>query len=114
MGRTAADEGTIPATWIAALALIAFPLLEAMVRAAGAVAQLPEYQTSLKRLQAIENVNATDGRIFTYSPAPKPSSLLPKAGLLDLQGVSFRYSHSREWAVNEFLYSFLKEEKSQF
>lgn len=96
-----ADEGTIPVTWIAALALIAFPLLEAMVRAAGAVAQLPEYQTSLKRLQAIENVNATDGRIFTYSPAPKPSSLLPKAGLLDLQGVSFRYSHSREWAVND-------------
>ncbi|MGG4146847.1 thiol reductant ABC exporter subunit CydC [Paenibacillus algorifonticola] len=96
-----AEAGTIQATWIAALALIAFPLLEAMVRAAGAIAQLPEYQTSLHRLQAIENVNAADARLSTYSSAPKPSSLLPKEGLLDLQGVRFRYSHSREWAVHD-------------
>ncbi|SFE24136.1 ATP-binding cassette, subfamily C, CydC [Paenibacillus algorifonticola] len=96
-----AEAGTIHVTWIAALALIAFPLLEAMVRAAGAVAQLPEYQTSLKRLQAIENVHSTDARIFTYSPAPQLSSVLPEEGVLDLQGVSFRYSHSREWAVHD-------------
>ncbi|RXZ77830.1 thiol reductant ABC exporter subunit CydC [Paenibacillaceae bacterium] len=49
-----AGQQNMAFVWIAAFTLIAFPLLEAFARMSDAVVNLPDYQTSLTRLAAVE------------------------------------------------------------
>lgn len=52
-------QNRIEATWLASFALVAFPLLDAFVRAGEAVVHAPEYQDSLRRLKDSEKDTPT-------------------------------------------------------
>ncbi|MDP4098830.1 thiol reductant ABC exporter subunit CydC [Paenibacillus sp. P96] len=99
-----ATQGRIEATAIAAYALVAFPLLDALIRAGHSVTALPEYRESLIRLQDTEQA---------YSPlAPTKAATAESAGSeqtaswevedhyqLEVQDGSFKYPDSQIWAV---------------
>ncbi|MGW8959325.1 thiol reductant ABC exporter subunit CydC [Paenibacillus sp. NPDC055715] len=113
-------ENRIEATWLASFVLVAFPLLDAFVRAGEAVVHAPEYQDSLRRLKDSEKDTyiPTAPASFSNSASVKTGQqaaggtasktvaghvtvqLSGNAGELLLNNVSYRYTATQEWSVH--------------
>ncbi|KAF6586626.1 amino acid ABC transporter ATP-binding protein, partial [Paenibacillus sp. EKM208P] len=74
-------------------ALVAFPLLDAFVRAGEAVVHAPEYQDSLRRLKDSEKDTPTPGACGTADILEEQATAmrLGHGGDLLLNNVSYRY-----------------------
>lgn len=101
-------QNHLEATWLASFALVAFPLLDAFVRAGEAVVHAPEYQDSLRRLKDSEKNTHTPtvdrGRQaadFTPDTTGEHAAVRQSgnAGELLLDNVSHRYSEKQAWSV---------------
>ncbi|MEC0183851.1 thiol reductant ABC exporter subunit CydC [Paenibacillus peoriae] len=101
-------QNHLEATWLAAFALTAFPLLDAFVRAGEAVVHAPEYQDSLRRLKDTEKnthtpavdkeqraTDVTAEATGTHAAVRQSGN----AGELLLDNVSYRYSEQQAWSV---------------
>lgn len=99
-GKLAA-ENQIEVSWIAAIGLVSFPLMEALVRVADAFVRIPDYKDSMQRLKSLEKQEP---------PTVRENSAVSHAGngLLEtaadaielrLENVSFRYPNTAEWSV---------------
>lgn len=105
-------------TWLASFALVAFPLLDAFVRAGEAVVHAPEYQDSLRRLKESEKNTHIPAAPAVSPPAifvdtvqqaisgtPDPTGSQAAAcrsghtGELLLDNVSYRYTDQQAWSV---------------
>ncbi|MGQ3479968.1 thiol reductant ABC exporter subunit CydC [Paenibacillus sp. TY11] len=114
-GLVAQDR--IEATWLASFALVAFPLLDAFVRAGEAVVHAPEYQDSLRRLKDSEKdthtpassslaVTVDAGQPAAGGPADTIEEQAATQGFghggdLLLNSVSYRYAATQEWSVRD-------------
>lgn len=94
----------VEATWIAALTLVAFPLLDALVRVADAVQRIPDYQDSLQRLGQVEK----DGRAVLATRTAVASSAAEGQKPFDagnaelrLDRVGYRYPQADQWSVRD-------------
>lgn len=114
-----AAEGRWDPVWIAAYALVAFPLLEAMVSAGQAVTSAPDYKLSLERLANTEhNMEAANESESERAPASvelkelhkqiQHAAKMEQTGeqaairtALRLQNVSFRYTGSNKWSIQD-------------
>ncbi|MGN8230652.1 thiol reductant ABC exporter subunit CydC [Paenibacillus polymyxa] len=94
-------QNRIEATWLASFALVAFPLLDAFVRAGEAVVHAPEYQDSLRRLKDSEKDTPTLGAGGTADILEEQATAmrLGHGGDLLLSNVSYRYAATQEWSV---------------
>ncbi len=94
-------QNRIEATWLASFALVAFPLLDAFVRAGEAVVHAPEYQDSLRRLKDSEKDTPTPGACGTADILEEQATAmrLGLGGDLLLNNVSYRYAATQEWSV---------------
>jgi ATP-binding cassette subfamily C protein CydC len=94
-------QNRIEATWLASFALVAFPLLDAFVRAGEAVVHAPEYQDSLRRLKDSEKDTPTPGAGGTADILEEQATAmrLGLGGDLLLNNVSYRYAATQEWSV---------------
>ncbi|AWX57840.1 thiol reductant ABC exporter subunit CydC [Brevibacillus brevis] len=90
-----AAEDQIPATLVAAIGLVAFPLMDAFARISDAVVRMPEYKESLERLREIE------GSRPTIAEAQKEKLANQAGGSLKLDHVHFRYPHASSWSVQD-------------
>lgn len=90
-----AASGQIEMTWIAAIGLVAFPLMDSFVRISDAVVRLPEYGESLGRLKEIEGADPES----MESQEEKAGNLT--AGVLRLDHVSYRYPQAGNWSVQD-------------
>lgn len=91
-GLAAANR--IPVTLIAAIGLVAFPLMDAFARISDAVVRMPEYKESLERLREIEG-----GRPFVEAQKEKVAD--QAGGILKLDHVRFRYPQASSWSVQD-------------
>ncbi|OUQ85100.1 thiol reductant ABC exporter subunit CydC [Brevibacillus brevis] len=91
-GLAAANQ--IPVTLIAAIGLVAFPLMDAFARISDAVVRMPEYKESLERLREIEG-----GRPFVEAQKEKVAD--QAGGILKLDHVRFRYPQASSWSVQD-------------
>ncbi|MGW8443445.1 thiol reductant ABC exporter subunit CydC [Paenibacillus sp. S33] len=96
-------QNRIEATWLASFALVAFPLLDAFVRAGEAVVHAPEYQDSLRRLKDSEKDTPTLGAGGTADILEEQATAmrLGHGGDLLLSNVSYRYAATQEWSVRD-------------
>lgn len=96
-------QNRIEATWLASFALVAFPLLDAFVRAGEAVVHAPEYQDSLRRLKDSEKDTPTPGAGGTADTLEEQATAmrLGHGGDLLLSNVSYRYAATQEWSVRD-------------
>ncbi|AGA57086.1 cysteine export CydDC family ABC transporter permease subunit/ATP-binding protein CydC [Thermobacillus composti KWC4] len=112
-------NGAMEAEWIAAFALVAFPLLDALVRAGEAVIRTPDYRGSLERLEQVEAAGIRHIRQIRPSAppetagaptanastadAPADKTIHPLENVPDLllDRVSFRYPGSEEWSLRD-------------
>ncbi|MEK5550658.1 thiol reductant ABC exporter subunit CydC [Paenibacillus sp. FSL L8-0689] len=110
-------QNRIEATWLASFALVAFPLLDAFVRAGEAVVHAPEYQDSLRRLKDSEKdthtpvssslpVTVDAGHPAAGGTADTIDEQATALGLghggdLLLNNVSYRYAATQEWSVRD-------------
>ncbi|MFG0211659.1 thiol reductant ABC exporter subunit CydC [Brevibacillus porteri] len=92
-GLAAANQ--IPATLIAAIGLVAFPLMDAFARISDAVVRMPEYKESLGRLREIE------GSRPAILEAQKEKVADQAGGSLKLDHVHFRYPQASSWSVQD-------------
>ncbi|UED76366.1 thiol reductant ABC exporter subunit CydC [Brevibacillus sp. DP1.3A] len=92
-GLAAANQ--IPATLIAAIGLVAFPLMDAFARISDAVVRMPEYKESLGRLSEIEGSRPSIGE------AQKEKVADQAGGSLKLDHVHFRYPQASSWSVQD-------------
>ncbi|WJQ80395.1 thiol reductant ABC exporter subunit CydC [Brevibacillus brevis] len=89
-----AGANQIPVTLIAAIGLVAFPLMDAFARISDAVVRMPEYKESLERLREIEG-----GRPFVEAEKEKVAD--QAGGILKLDHVCFRYPQASSWSVQD-------------
>ncbi|GAB1533246.1 MULTISPECIES: thiol reductant ABC exporter subunit CydC [Brevibacillus] len=89
-----AGANQIPVTLIAAIGLVAFPLMDAFARIFDAVVRMPEYKESLERLREIEG-----GRPFVEAQKEKVAD--QAGGILKLDHVCFRYPQASSWSVQD-------------
>ncbi|MFS0920496.1 thiol reductant ABC exporter subunit CydC [Brevibacillus sp. 179-C 1.1 NHS] len=90
-----AATNQIPGTLIAAIGLVAFPLMDAFVRISDAVVRMPEYRESLGRLREIE------GERTANVTAQEEKAVEQACGSLKLAHVSFRYPQASNWSVQD-------------
>ncbi|WP_423227632.1 thiol reductant ABC exporter subunit CydC [Paenibacillus filicis] len=125
-GEMAAQQ-RIEATWIAAMALIAFPLVDSFVRITDSFARMPEYTDSLRRLSGIGG-EAAWSQPDNWTRLERNGELAPPSGPvgweptrrmtgdassaitapisaaatgLRLERVSFRYADTESWSLRE-------------
>lgn len=98
-GQMAAAQQIEP-SWIAALGLVAFPLMEALVRVMDALLRAPEYQDSLQRLLQIEAEGVEDKTRGDSSVKPQ---VLSNPGSIDLhlERLIFCYPNEQQPSVQE-------------
>lgn len=109
-------QNRMEATWLASFALVAFPLLDAFVRAGEAVVHAPEYQDSLRRLKDSEKdtptpetlslpitVDAGQSAAGETVDALEEQAIALRLGHGDLllNNVSYRYAATQEWSVRD-------------
>ncbi|MCM3144881.1 thiol reductant ABC exporter subunit CydC [Brevibacillus sp. MER 51] len=92
-GLAAANQ--IPVTLIAAIGLVAFPLMDAFARISDAVVRMPEYKESLGRLREIESGRPS---IVEVQKEKVPDQA---GGSLKLDHVHFRYPQASGWSVQD-------------
>ncbi|NHN28874.1 thiol reductant ABC exporter subunit CydC [Paenibacillus agricola] len=100
-GRLAA-QGRIDATWIAALGLVAFPLMEAILRVVEAIIRMPDYQDSLERLNQIGDAGTDSTHLTSLQSLEKEQEQVASDSIdLKLESVSFHYPNERECTVKD-------------
>lgn len=101
-------DGKMDAEWIAAYVLITFPLLEALARSGEALMRIPDYQTSIQRLQNVEkrgwsilpaNRQHTPMQSTSSNGKIAVDTLKQKGVDLHLQRVFFRHTNTEEWGL---------------
>ncbi|MFJ8262551.1 thiol reductant ABC exporter subunit CydC [Rummeliibacillus sp. NPDC094406] len=104
---TSANAGEFAHIWIAAFVLVVFPLAEAFAPVSDAVSHLPNYDTSLKRLDAIEEA----------SPESLPSAkeqvmkLKNQPLTITFNDVSFKYDATKQNVLQQITLQFQQGEK---
>lgn len=101
-------QGKLAPEWIAAYALVTFPLLESMMRAGHALMTVPNYQESLRRLESVEppRLEQTQARspsaYAQLNQAESPGTYKPaqKKAYIHLNQVSYRYPGTCDWSIN--------------
>lgn len=101
--------GNIRPEWIAAFALITFPLLEALVRAGEAVLRAPDYRSSIQRLQQVEAAGEPFYEVKTKlfssennaAPAAMQTTSRQTGVEISLEQVSFRYASALEASIQD-------------
>lgn len=98
-----AGEGKLDVIWIAAFGLVAFPLMDTLLRTGNAIMELPEYRESIKRIEQMEqDANLIAHEVKHQAAAQEDQSIdHVESAVLELQDVGFRYAVSDEWAVRQ-------------
>lgn len=98
-----AAEGKLDVVWIAAFGLVAFPLMDTLLRTGNAIMELPEYRSSIERIKQMEqDANMVAQEMKCREAADKAASFDNlESAMLELQEVGFRYPGSEEWAVRQ-------------
>ena len=98
-----AGEGKLDVIWIAAFGLVAFPLMDTLLRTGNAIMELPEYRRSIERIEQMEyDANMVTDEMKNQEATEEVRSFDNLASvILDLQEVGFRYAESEEWAVRQ-------------
>ncbi|WP_160031536.1 thiol reductant ABC exporter subunit CydC [Paenibacillus sp. An7] len=98
-----AAEGKLDVVWIAAFGLVAFPLMDTLLRTSNAIMELPEYRSSVERIKQMEqDANMVAQEMKYREAADKVASFDSlESAMLELQEVGFRYPGSEEWAVRQ-------------
>lgn len=105
---TNANAGEFSHIWIAAFVLIVFPLAESFEPVSDAVSHLTNYDTSLKRLDAIE-VSNLENR--SSSKEQQLTNLKNQAVTISFQNVSFKYDEANQNVLHHINLQFQQGEK---
>lgn len=97
-GQMAAAQQIEP-SWIAALGLVAFPLMEALVRVMDALLRAPEYQDSLQRLGQLEEETPAQDRSSADSSVQPQHLSIPGSIDLRLERITFCYPNEPQPSV---------------
>ncbi|NOU93280.1 thiol reductant ABC exporter subunit CydC [Paenibacillus sp. LMG 31456] len=97
-------DHSVPVTWLAALVLVVFPVMDIFMSVVSAADKLPQYKGSLNRLQAI------DGLLPPASDSENNDTALPQQNRpqinrenihIQLNHVFFRYDQTDSWIVKD-------------
>lgn len=97
--KQSATGAMIP-EWIAAFALVGFPLLDALVKAGESVLRTTDYREAVQRLHQIENDALKNVSIEHESPEPTDQDEEELSGL-HLINVSYRYPGTENWLLSD-------------
>ncbi|BBI32815.1 thiol reductant ABC exporter subunit CydC [Cohnella abietis] len=86
-----ADQGRIDVTWIAALGLVAFPLMESIVRVTEVMNRIPDYEDSIERLNEIGDI--VEPQQAASSQCLEAAALMLEKPPIDLKMDSVNFSY---------------------
>jgi ATP-binding cassette subfamily C protein CydC len=97
------SKGAMDPEWIAAFALVGFPLLDALVRAGESVLRISDYQESVHRLKEVEQTveNPMTIRHGSMAEADEVGREQEDASGLRLVNVSYRYPGTDDWLLRD-------------
>lgn len=97
------SKGAMDPEWIAAFALIGFPLLDALVKAGESVMRTTDYQESVHRLKGIEHAvgDTAPSRHGSMPGADEFGRGEEDSSGLRLVNVSYRYPGTDDWLLHE-------------
>lgn len=97
------SKGAMDPEWIAAFALVGFPLLDALVKAGESVLRTTDYRESVHRLKEIEHA-ARDTAPSRHGSAPGADAFgreVEDSSGLRLVNVSYRYPGTDDWQLQD-------------
>lgn len=102
-----ANNGEFAPVWIAAFVLVVFPLAEAFSPVSDAVSHLPNYETSLKRLDEIEAASP----VSQASTQKQVDELKDQPITISINDVDFKYNENDQNILHDINLQFHQGEK---
>lgn len=98
-----AGDEKLDVVWITAFGLVAFPLMDTLLRTSNAIMEIPEYRRSIERIEQMEQDANMVAQIMKYDADEDDMKSFDNdvSVMLKLQEAGFQYPESKEWAVRQ-------------